>query len=98
MRKLFLRLALMLAMAGALVVVPANFAGSKAFDGPPHDPFCSYCEAEVNACHESCGPPGTPGRIGCIGACNLAYRDCEITYCYCDPAVCGSPNRSLFRK
>src|SRR5262245_42543841 len=98
MRKLIIKVVVLAVMIGALVVLPADFATSKAFSNPLDDPFCSICTDEVNACHESCGPPGTPGRIGCIGACNLAYRDCEITYCYCDPAVCGSPNRSLFRK
>ena len=72
MRKLFLRLALVMALFGAMVVLPADLSGNKASAGTG----CP-CDEEYAICVEGCPPIGTPGRIACIGACNQEWKWCS---------------------
>jgi hypothetical protein len=72
-RKLFLRLALLMALVGGLLALPATLGGNptsaQAFS-------CPQCQAFYNECVENCGPPGTPGRLLCIGQCIEDYHIC----------------------
>ena len=64
MKKLFLRLVLLTALVGALVILPANMRTSAAG---------TDCISEYEACLIDCG-----GTIRCRGACNQQYEWCTI--------------------
>jgi len=73
MRNLFLRLVFLMALVGALVVLPADLTGNKASASNS-----CFCDLEYTACIEGCPPLGQPGHFACIGACNLEWKNCSI--------------------
>jgi hypothetical protein len=71
-RRLAFRLFVLLALVGGLLVMSADMSQNTA-----HARAACYCDLEYQACIASCPPIGQPGRIACIGACNLAWKDCS---------------------
>ena len=74
MKKLFFRLVFLMALIGALVVLPANFSGSKV----SAEPDCPWCDQARAACVAACPGQGEPGHFACIGDCNMDWRSCVV--------------------
>ena len=70
--KLAVRLLVLIALVGSLLTVPAgvtkNTACAKA---------ACFCDLQYEECIAACPPPGQPGRIACMGACNMQWKECQ---------------------
>lgn len=75
MRKLFLRLALVMALFGAMVILPSDLTTEKASGSI----CCSVCDAYSQECSAACPPLGQPGHFQCIRQCNDCWRTCYGT-------------------
>jgi hypothetical protein len=77
MKKLFLRLVLLSAMVGSLVLVPTSQTKSSGLSACPWGTYsCCSCYAEYQACLESCPGPGESGHFICKANCNNEQNWC----------------------
>lgn len=72
MRKILIRLALVLAMAGALAVLPADLTGTKV---AAVDICTDECDQWRVACLQSCPPVGA-GHFACVRFCTGGFVNC----------------------
>lgn len=74
MKKLFLRLVFLMALIGALVVLPADFTGNKVSAVSE-----CICDEEYSICLANC--PSGAGHFTCVMNCRQNYIECLAQYC-----------------
>ena len=77
MKRIFLRLALLMALVGALVVLPSDFSGGRT---RATDCF-SDCFDAYDSCAASCPPLGSPFHFSCLKFCSDQEKTC-ISNCH----------------
>jgi len=86
MLRLFVRLVILTTLVSALFLTSPDVTRNTVHATDPiDDPFCTVCEGYWTACVADCPPRGEDGHFACMGACNLAQRECQIDLCYCWP-------------